>query len=94
MTIREVDVSERPVCPGCKQRDRVEAFRLDLWGKPVEVGPSDLELWFCARCCARLSALPVLPATTKLVAHPFDKVEEPAPVEAKNRGRKKKEKTE
>ena len=53
MSIIEIDVSERPICPQCNQRDRVEPI-----GCPSEWSKA-LDCWWCSRCTGRLSALPV-----------------------------------
>jgi hypothetical protein len=63
MSIREVDVSERPVCPGCKSSDRVEPMGPHAYAwTPKDPLPdaTDLERWFCQRCIACLSALPAV----------------------------------
>jgi hypothetical protein len=71
MSIREVDVSERPVCPGCQQRDRVEPMGTYPYPwTPRDLLPdaADLTCWWCARCLACLSALPALPVVDPPVA--------------------------
>jgi hypothetical protein len=53
--IREVNISDRPVCPGCNQRDKVQAIR----GINADSKSDDLASWWCNRCNGRLSTLPV-----------------------------------
>ena len=64
MSIVEVDVSQRPVCPGCNTRDKVECLEKPPRPSPLPepspwVPPVDLSQWWCARCNACLAALPV-----------------------------------
>lgn len=69
MSIIEVDVSKRPICPGCNRADRVEylehppacGFASGEANPQAGGKPSDLSQWFCSRCYACLVALPVKP---------------------------------
>ncbi len=75
MSIGEENLSDVPVCPQCLQKDKVELIRVprrtsfpgmeeaQAYREPDAA--TDSTQWFCSRCVARLSALPVLPATAR-----------------------------
>lgn len=56
--IHDVNVSLRPICPGCSSKAAVEPIGNALGKLPSPLpGMEELERWFCGRCNGVLSAL-------------------------------------